>query len=259
MAVLQVTDPNTIAPLFAGREDTLIWSYLQGCMGEAFADDLQEPQSAVICVGGFMFFAGRPDPEMVAVKPASFTFDCVLMVPPSRDWEEVIEAVLGERAHRWVRYATKKDKTAFDLEKLAQYAAGLPPGFELRPIDKELYDRILKLPWAWDMCGHFPSCEAFAAHALGFVILHQGEVVAGASTYSYYHGGIEVEIDTRQDYRRRGLATICGAALILECLARGLYPNWDAHNRESIALAQKLGYVFDREYTCYEVYPWRSL
>ena len=68
-----------------------------------------------------------------------------------------------------------------------------------------------------------------------------------------------MEIDTRQDYRRRGLATICGAALILECLARGLYPNWDAHNRESIALAQKLGYVFDREYTCYEVYPWRSL
>jgi hypothetical protein len=42
----------------------------------------------------------------------------------------------------------------------------------------------------------------------------------------------------------------------LKCLERGLYPNWDAHTRESLALAQKLGYVFDREYLCYGLYPW---
>ena len=34
----------------------------------------------------------------------------------------------------------------------------------------------------------------------------------------------------------------CGAALILECLERGLYPSWDAHDTVSLALAEQLGY-----------------
>ncbi len=34
---------------------------------------------------------------------------------------------------------------------------------------------------------------------------------AGASSYSVYKGGIEIEIDTSSEYRRRGLATACGA------------------------------------------------
>jgi len=31
------------------------------------------------------------------------------------------------------------------------------------------------------------------------------------------------------------------------------YLSWDAHNKESKALAEKLGYRFDREYTSYEI------
>ncbi|MCM1200726.1 MAG: GNAT family N-acetyltransferase [Bacteroides fragilis] len=61
------------------------------------------------------------------------------------------------------------------------------------------------------------------------------------------------KIDTKKEYRRRGLATVCGARLILECLDRGLYPSWDAQNPWSVVLAQKLGYHFDREYTAYEI------
>ena len=88
--------------------------------------------------------------------------------------------------------------------------------------------------------------------------------VAGASSYSAYrgtdrrdeagkNGGIEIEIDTREDYRRQGLASVCGARLILECLDRGLYPSWDAQNRWSVSLAEKLGYHFSHEYTAYEI------
>lgn len=67
---------------------------------------------------------------------------------------------------------------------------------------------------------------------------------------------IEVEIDTRQDYRRRGLAYICGAKLILECRKRGWYPSWDAQNLWSAALAEKLGYHFDQAYIAYEILGW---
>lgn len=69
--------------------------------------------------------------------------------------------------------------------------------------------------------------------------------------YTIYPGGIEIEIDTKPDYRGRGLATACGAALILECLRRGLYPSWDAHDLRSVALAEKLGYHRDHPYPVY--------
>lgn len=80
-----------------------------------------------------------------------------------------------------------------------------------------------------------------------------GELVAGASSYSRYDKGIEIEIDTREDQRRKGLAYVCGAKLILECLDKGLYPSWDAQNTWSVALAEKLGYHFSHEYVAYEI------
>ncbi len=64
---------------------------------------------------------------------------------------------------------------------------------------------------------------------------------------------IEITIDTVEEERRKGLATIASAALILRCLDEGLYPSWDAQNMKSVRLAEKLGYEFDHEYTAYEV------
>ena len=77
--------------------------------------------------------------------------------------------------------------------------------------------------------------------------------MSGASSYSGYQSGIEIQIDTKESYRRKGLAYICGAKLILECLERGWYPSWDAQNLCSVALAEKLGYHFDHAYPAYEI------
>ena len=79
------------------------------------------------------------------------------------------------------------------------------------------------------------------------------------SSYTAYQEGIEIEIDTREEYRRMGLAYACGARLILECLARGIYPSWDAHNLESAALAEKLGYHYDRPYTAFLIHSSTSM
>ncbi|MDD7444180.1 MAG: GNAT family N-acetyltransferase, partial [Clostridiales bacterium] len=97
---------------------------------------------------------------------------------------------------------------------------------------------------------------AFSAHGIGCAVLFGDTVVSGASSYSYYSGGIEIEIDTRADFRRRGLALACGARLILECLDRGLYPSWDAQNLGSLSLAKKLGYEFSHEYPAYEIFDY---
>lgn len=45
--------------------------------------------------------------------------------------------------------------------------------------------------------------------------------------------------------------------LILDCLDKGKYPNWDAANLNSVSLAEKLGYVleesYDTSYINYEI------
>ena len=83
--------------------------------------------------------------------------------------------------------------------------------------------------------------------------MKSGRIVSGASSYTRYNEGIEIEVDTVAEERRKGLATIACAALILRCLDEGLYPSWDAQNMVSAHLAEKLGYEFDHEYTAYEV------
>ena len=85
------------------------------------------------------------------------------------------------------------------------------------------------------------------------VIIKDGQIMAGASSYTSYKGGIEIEVDTVQEERRKGLATIVCSALILRCLEEGLYPSWDAQNMGSVHLAEKLGYEFGHEYVAYEV------
>ena len=74
------------------------------------------------------------------------------------------------------------------------------------------------------------------------------QIISGASSYVNFNKGIEIEIDTHPNYRKQSLATIVASKLIIECLNKGLYPNWDAHNLESLNLAIKLGYCLDKAY-----------
>lgn len=120
-------------------------------------------------------------------------------------------------------------------------------------MDEELFGYCRKTTWCRDWVSQYENYAAYREYGLGVVIAKGGEPVSGASSYSSYMGGIEIEIDTREDYRRKGLAYICGAKLILECLKRGWYPSWDAQNKWSVGLAEKLGYHLDCEYMAYEV------
>lgn len=134
-----------------------------------------------------------------------------------------------------------------------QRAMVLPPEYSLKKIDEELFYLCREQEWSRDFVSQYVNYERYRRLGIGIVALKDNEIVAGASSYSSYENGIEIEIDTKQEYRRRGLAYACGAGLILECRKRNLYPSWDAQNLWSVALAEKLGYHFDYEYYAYEI------
>lgn len=253
MCIYKVTDRASIAPLFGQWEETFIWSYLQGCMGSAYACGKEIPVSAAIESGDFCCFAGIPDRSLIENAAMWEGKKFLIYVPQNEAWEKMIEAVCGNQAIRRERYAVKKEGDIFDREKLVRIIEAVELSFELRMIDEPLYHSIRESDWAMDLCSQFACWQDYEKWGLGVVMLENGELVSGASSYIMYQGGIEIEIDTREDKRRKGMALACGAKLILECLERGLYPSWDAHNMGSLKLAEKLGYHFDKAYTAYDV------
>ena len=174
--VVELDDTSKVKDLFAGWQETLIYSCVQKVMGRIYVTDPDEPVSAFAYVGCFGFVAGEPNRELLENKPEGF----VIITPQNEAWASLIE---------------------------------------------EVYTNVRK----------------------------EGKIVSGASSYTRYNEGIEIEVDTVEAERRKHLATIACSALILRCLKENLYPSWDAQNMNSVCLAEKLGYEFDHEYVAYEV------
>ena len=245
--VYELKDASAAESIFAGWQETLIYSCLQNVMGKIYVTDTENPRSAFAFIGCFGFLAGEPDRELVLSRPDGF----VIMVPRNEEWAALIEDCYPD-AKRVTRYAIRKD-TCFDQSALRKELEKLPEGYELKPIDSALYDQCLENPVTRDFVSPFGSREKYLELGRGMVITKDGRIVSGASSYTRYREGIEIEVDTAESERRKHLATIACAALILRCLKEGLYPSWDAQNMNSVRLAEKLGYEFDHEYAAYEI------
>lgn len=252
--VYLLENPQNAQTLFAGWEETLIWSCLQKVMGKVYGDDPQTPESAAAVLGDFCFFAGRPNKELCSYKPDGSQQDFIIMIPQNEQWAAVIEECYLEKAKKVVRYAIKKEYDIFSEDKLSKIVEALPREYSIQLMDERLFSWCKEQDWCKDWVSQFKDYEEYEKKGVGVVILKDGHPVSGASSYSSYLGGIEIEIDTKEEYRRKGLAYICGAGLILECLKRKLYPSWDAQNKWSVALAEKLGYHYDHDYTAYEIW-----
>lgn len=252
--IIKLTNRNIAEKLFAGYEEGCVWSAVQGIMGEVYADDGEKPESGAVILGDFTFFKGKPSKELVTFKPEDCKNDFMIMVPENDKWSRLIEECFGEQAKKVTRYAIKKERDIFNREKLLQIVSRLSVEYSIRLIDKELFERCMQTDWCRDGVANYPDYEMYHQYGLGVVILKDDDIVAICSSYSGFENGIEIEVVTREDYRRKGLAYACAAKLILECLDRGWFPSWDAQNKMSVGLAKKLGYHFDKEYTAYEIW-----
>lgn len=207
-----------IYKIFGNWNETIIWSCLQGIMGEIYTNLSEDAAMAIL--GDFAFYAGNPSEELVKYKPESCKQDFIIMIPQNANWAESIEKYYGDKAKKVTRYAIKKEKDIFDVEKLQQAVDSLQSGYVLKKMEETEYDMCKENAWANDLVLQYKDYKAYKNIGLGIVVLKDGELVSGASSYSRYDQGIEIEIDTRKDHRRKGLAYACGAKLILECLEK---------------------------------------
>lgn len=247
--------------LIQGWEDEVtMMSCIEGHMGQLWVDHKEKIRRVLGVVGDFVFLLGNENNKLDQEEEKEF-IELVkdigknkIIIAKIDEWKNLLNQLKEEEKNSFElfsRFAMKGALDTFNLEELKKNIKDIPEGYSLHRIDEKIYDQALSHPWSKDFCSNFTSYQQFADHGIGYVLCHEGALVAGASTYAYCKGKVEIEIVTHEKYRRRGFAKICGSALIIEAVERGIYPRWDAAHLGSAALAEQLGYTLDHEYQAF--------
>ena len=128
-----------VEEIFDGWQETLIWSCLQGVMGEIYTDHAVNPSSAMALLGDFCFLAGVPNEELTRFRPAGCSQDFVIMVPRDERWAQMIEGCYKDKAKKVIRYAFHKEPDRFCREKLEEMVSALPAEYTLRMLDEDMF------------------------------------------------------------------------------------------------------------------------
>ncbi len=217
-------------------------------MGTVRVDDATRPRLAHIDLD-FDLLAGNvgaaaAEEAVLRVRPPAG------IVTSSPQWEPLLRRVWGEALRTRTRVAFRPP-VEWDRQRLRRFREALPTGFTLKRVSAADAARFSEL--ADSLVYNFPSLEAFVSRGVGFGVEHDGRYVSGCSSFAIGSRSLEFEIQTHPDFRLRGLAGACAAAMIEYCLERELEPCWDAHNEISAALATKLGFVDQAPYNAYEI------
>ena len=241
-----------LKPMFKYTDDSVVKSFFEGIFGNAYCDNLDCPKSAVIAAGDFFFVAGNPDFAGEVMKLAKDK-KMATFIPDSTDWFEPLNSC-GKKLLFLERYQTEIPEGGFNVESLQKIKSMifLHDDLKLEPIDEKYYYRALEEEWSEAFVSNFKNYNEFFRHGFGYVITKDGKIISGTSTFSYHNNGVEIEVSTREDYRGKGLAKICSAAFILECINRKVEPSWDARNKASLAISRYMGFEFKGKYVAFE-------
>lgn len=246
-AAFQTRRMELARPLFetCGELRGIIEAGLHG-MGRVWLDAPFKPRGAVMTCGDFLVCAGTPGPSarhLLRVALGSERREWVARCPG--EWMDALERVAQVKREKRTAFAHDIQPEDAHLRNLV--ACG---GEEVTfvPVEGEWIPWCRGQEWTRDFVSCFADDEDYARNGLGMLVMRGGEIVAGASSYVAYPGGMEAQVQTREDCYGRGYATVAAAALILEAHGRGLRVTWDAANEASARIAMKLGYRRIGEY-----------
>ena len=236
------------------KEDNLLQWFLEGnSYCAAWVDDVLQPEEAIIIAADFCYLMGVVEHHHEIEQILEENARHKIIIPCGTHWDTYLKEYMSKKVRCYSRYAIKHEPDVFDKNNLEQLIKRINPVYEIKQIDEDIYKEVLDIDWAADGCCFYRSYEDFKKNGLGYVVLKDRQLVSIASSYTTYKNTIGVTIGTLEEYQRQGLAAACGATLILECMKRGIYPEWEAANTKSVALSEKLGYHFDKAFDVYSI------
>jgi RimJ/RimL family protein N-acetyltransferase len=228
-----------------------LWAVLKGdYSGKAVADNAQNPSECVLRTDAALtYFSDRTSQGFLNEAIAHFRESALvylvwphqsLLHPPENHSENTLDRL---EFYEYDRHS----------EILAELRKRLLPGFEIRTINEQLFERC---EWRAEIEFYAGSMRNFLRHGIGLCMMRGDEIIVEAYAFSLGKTRAEIGAITREMYWGQGYAPIACAYLVEVCEERGYQAYWscDTDNPASIRVAQKLGFQQERAYRVF-VYP----
>jgi len=232
------------------RVDMSIECVLEGQMGSALVDNVENPTVFKIEVGPFFYFAGElksPAAKVMFKTIAPYT----LFMPSAQGWIETAKEMYGDRLVDMERHSFSQDQLSAEyLNQLLEQSIWK----EIKMMDLEFIRKLWEKEHFIEL-SDFDSAEDFVLRGIGYYLEKDNKILGAAYSSLVCSRGIEVSIFIREDYRRKGIATALAGHLLNWCLKNNTQVNWDAANKESCQLALKMGFAYAKTYRAYYLVP----
>src|SRR5690606_20119872 len=131
-----------------------------------------------------------------------------LILPYPREWANLVREVFADKVTEETRFflpfSSLEHSTLAGIKKCS--------GYELRKMDMEMAARLESEMHEVAQLHHFASLQDFVDRGCGFCVVQDNEICSMAIAFLRGDDAIQIQISTKEQYRRRGLATMVGAA-----------------------------------------------
>lgn len=227
------------------------------CKGDLWVDNLDEPQLALAysaSVGGFSIM-GSPEDFSVYDNLISFLREELFPILKNNgtdsfefsfECEEAKEYILNKLSNEDIckedeYFYRKEDSVEVQtldhyniLQVDSEFVKDLQSGKYKNP--EFLSKRILE---SWD------SYDSFLNRSIAYVATQDSTITAAIVGTARYQNVIPVDIETKEEHRKKGLASVITQHFINECVRRGLIVQWNCveSNTASRKSVEKAGFT----------------
>lgn len=167
-------------------------------------------------------------------------------------WDQKLPSVLCQTHLRRGRYKFLSHQKAVGTN----WNERISLGFTLERIDETfLYSpRYKNVEFVLrEILQMWPSIDRFITHGFGFSVVTKDRVACFCTSEYVSKDKCGIGIETLQEYRNKGLATIAASAFVQHCQRKGITPYWETNveNLASKRVAAKVGFVKELAYPIY--------
>jgi RimJ/RimL family protein N-acetyltransferase len=229
--------------------------------GRIYADNNIEPTCClIVCKSGKYLVAGDTNNTGFNEFLSDYLYDrenhsnYFDLYSSSQKWIFKLDELLADNVAKLSRQLFRWNYLR--LSSIPNFSEMLPEGFELKRMDADLFVKYSKEIDS-SYINLWGSPNNFVSNGFGFCIMKDNEFVSICNTYYVRQGFAEIDIITKEQFRKQGFALITCSEFIKHCVNNNIKPIWDCDdgNERSKALAEKLGF---QSVETYQMHWWHE-